>query len=439
LEHSLGVAKVVGDIAAAFREASDGDLFSDQVAGELRLAALLHDIGHGIFSHLSESLIEFRWSNDFDEIRKESEIFRGKKAGEILSYLLITSRRFDQFLKSVFVRYNKDFSVERIAGYVVGRVEDSLSSYKADVITGPLDADKLDYIARDSYFTGIRSEVDVGQIVRSLRTKIVVTETGQKVRALVVSLSGSSFVEQMHFARVLLYPAMYHHQKVRALECMIRSMFEIIWGKSDVIAEPKLKFSKITDILRINDTEFLFLCSQERLLGRMAKGILKRNVFKRALHISRSVVQGNPLPEGYEDLRKLDVGDPADYEILKQLRAELLASVPSGARRTRFGDEVNESDVWLDLPTTPTTVKDLGRCYVDMGNEDSILLTELFPIDRWLASYAQNKWTGHVFGFPDDEYLKALNRSAVQLLQERFELGFTPAASQQCKLAHPDL
>ena len=123
LEHSLGMAKIVQDVARAFRESDESSsLFDTTTSGELRLAALLHDVGHGIFSHLSESVIESRWHASLAPI-KTLEIFRAKSAGEILSYMIVTSKRFSAFLGDVIARHAQPFSVMRIAGYIVGSTE----------------------------------------------------------------------------------------------------------------------------------------------------------------------------------------------------------------------------------------------------------------------------------------------------------------------------
>ena len=252
-----------------FREYGDandtGDLFDTTTVGELRLAALLHDTGQGIFSHLSESLISSRWTSQFDVIEK-SEPYIGKQAGEILSHLLVTSSRFRHFLDEVKDRHSLDYDVDRIARYIVGRTNSPMEdAYKADLITGPIDADKLDYLPRDSYFTGIRTEVDVQHIIQSLR---VWNGSNGIAKTLVVGLSGATSVEQMHFARLSLFPAMYHHQKVRALECMIRGIVEKIWQVGDAIEEPRLRLGNVADFLRFSDMEFLALAALEPLLKR---------------------------------------------------------------------------------------------------------------------------------------------------------------------------
>lgn len=437
LEHSLGVAKIVRDIANSFREVGrSNQLFDDTVVGELRLAALLHDVGHGIFSHLSEKMIDVKWHEQLQEI-KALPLFEGKATGEILSYMLVTTVTFRDFMSDLIARHRLAFNVERIARYIIGRTENpALDTYKADLITGPLDADKLDYIARDSYFTGIRSEADFPNIIRSLSVWQGATGIG---RTMVVQLSGASFVEQLHFARLLLYPAMYHHQKVRALECMIDGLFETIWRNPSDIRSDRLKFQRVSDFLRLQEGEFLTLAKDEPALGPKIRRLLNRTLLRRALHISASVLQGAPEDSDYSDLVRHSVPDPGSRAEILGIRTEILDSIPPGLRVDReSGAPLDVSDVWLDVPTIPQVSRDIMRCFVDTGEGDPKPLRSLFPIDAWLSSYAENKWVSHVFAYPEESHLRAVNKAAVTILQERFKLSFSPRASLECKLQHPN-
>ena len=329
-EHCLGMVKVIEDVASAIQFNQGPDPFDDNTKAELRLAALLHDVGHGLFSHLSETIIQTKWFEKFAIIKSHPEVL-GKSPGEVLSYLLVTSRPFREFLEEASVRHHKGISVQRVAQYIVGQVPDpALDAYKADLITGPLDCDKLDYLARDAYFTGIRLEVDVQHIIRNLR---VWEGPGDLGRILVIRLSGASFVEQMHFARLLMYPAMYHHQKVRALASEIRAIFELIWDDPAAIADPSLKFEHVTDFLRISDVEILTSIGKEPALQARGKSLLRRAVFTRALHIASSTVKKPLRDTDYFDLVKLGSVEPEAQAELRRIREEIIqAATIQGTR-----------------------------------------------------------------------------------------------------------
>ena len=242
-------------------------------------------------------------------------------------------------------------------------------------------------------------------------------------------------MEQMHFAKFSLFPAMYQHQKVRALECMFRGILEKIWASASGINHPKLKFEKITDFLRLSDGEFLALAAAEPLLKRKIQLLQNRNLLRRALHISATAIEGPLEDTDYSDLVKLGSGEPEAEDEIRGLRQEILDSVPPAERKDSFtGEDLEISDVWLDIPEPPKISKDIQRCYVNTGEAEPKPLRELFPIDSWLKSYADNKWTAHVFGYPDNDHLKALNLASIKVLQDKYRLKFSPRASLECKL-----
>ncbi|MBI4339048.1 MAG: HD domain-containing protein [Chloroflexi bacterium] len=432
-EHSLGAAKVVADIAQGFRQrGDDSKYFPPEVEAEARLAALLHDVGHGIFSHLSESLIKEHWFDLFETIKP---LYNNKSPGEILSHMLTMSPLFQRFLREVFDRHHLTFSPLRVANLIIGQTDEpSANIYRADLITGPLDADKLDYIARDSYFTGIRTECDVSNIVRCLR---VWSDSSHPIgRTMVVTLSGSSFAEQMHFARLLLFPAMYHHQKVRALESMVKGLFENIWDNNVAVEEPRLQFKRITDFFRITEGEFLALATREPITQNQARRLSNRMLLQRALHISSSVVLGDKKDTLYSKLVDLGLGHREAAQEIRTVREECLRLLPDNARHERgtVGQPLDVYDIHLDIPRSPELSSDLMRCYVATGENEPVPLTKLFPLDGWLGSYAENKWTGHVYGYPDYSHLQALNKVSRDVLQTRFGIRFNDRASKECKL-----
>ncbi len=79
-EHSLGVMHIAGQAANALKE--KGHLKSDQI-GEIILAALLHDVGHGPFAHLFEEILETKKKISHEEIGKK--IIQESEIGDILS------------------------------------------------------------------------------------------------------------------------------------------------------------------------------------------------------------------------------------------------------------------------------------------------------------------------------------------------------------------
>ena len=183
-EHSLGVMHIASQAGHALNE--KGFLKSDDIE-ILRLAGLLHDIGHGPFSHLFEEIIQEKKISHEDfgkEIILKSEI------GDKLS-----KNGFDKKL------------ITRIA------FGDSKFQYMNEIISGALSADMMDYILRDGYFTGAEhAKIDHKRITQSLNVF-------QKKLALERSAL-YSFESMMH-SRYQMFKAVYFHKTVRAAEVML--------------------------------------------------------------------------------------------------------------------------------------------------------------------------------------------------------------------------
>jgi len=250
-DHSLGVAHVASEV-------SKQQGFEPDKIYELRLAALLHDVGQCLFSHLSESIMEYKFSNLYKAAKKSQE-FSGRDLhlSEILSYLIIQSPRFDRLLRNVVGHYRPGVDVGRISKLVIGKAPDDFA-YLSDVISGPFDADKCDYLVRDCYFCGIRADIDVPRVIISTtildRSRFKVENYPRK--NLVMRRAGAPNLEQIIFNKMLLFPAVYHHHKIRAIECMIRSIFETIWEDPDAIIDEELRFMRLRDFLKVSEHAF---------------------------------------------------------------------------------------------------------------------------------------------------------------------------------------
>ena len=183
-EHSLGVMHIASQAGHALHE--KGILKSDDIE-TLRLSGLLHDIGHGPFSHLFEEIIQEKKISHEDfgkEIILKSEI------GDSLS-----KNGFDKKL------------ITKIA------FGDSKFQYMNEIVSGALSADMMDYLLRDGYFTGAEhARIDHKRITQSL-------DVHKKKLALERSAL-YSFESMMH-SRYQMFKAVYFHKTVRSAEVML--------------------------------------------------------------------------------------------------------------------------------------------------------------------------------------------------------------------------
>jgi len=184
-EHSLGVMHIAGQAGQALQE--KGFIKSDDISN-LRLAALLHDIGHGPFSHLFEEIMQEKKKVSHEEIGRK--IILKTEIGDLLS-------------KS---GYDKNF----ISKLAFGK---SKLQFMNEILTGSLSADMMDYLQRDGYYTGAEhAKIDHKRITQSL-------DVHQKKLALERSALYS--FESMLHSRYQMFKAVYFHKTVRSAEVML--------------------------------------------------------------------------------------------------------------------------------------------------------------------------------------------------------------------------
>ena len=157
----------------------------------LLCAALLHDVGHGPFSHAFENVSHIHHETlSIQIITQPSEIHSIlMKADETLPLMI------SQILSHTYTK-----------------------PLLSQIISGPIDADRMDYLLRDAYFTGTSyGQFDLGRILRTLRIE------GQR---LVVKESGVHAIEDYIMARYHMYWQVYYHPVSRSGEVMISSLFQ---------------------------------------------------------------------------------------------------------------------------------------------------------------------------------------------------------------------
>ncbi len=185
-DHSLGVCHVAGLLAEQLG-------LSDDETELVRLAALLHDLGHGPFSHVSENLLE--WYADRAKLKPEQ---KKDKIHELVTAHFI---RTDPDIARLLSDDKRDQIVKLLAD---GHGQPALKA----IVSGPLDADKQDYLLRDSYFCGVAYGVfDIHQFHRSL-----VLYGPDDDKDLMIDPDGIHAVEQYVLAKYYLTTNVYRHR-----------------------------------------------------------------------------------------------------------------------------------------------------------------------------------------------------------------------------------
>lgn len=206
-EHVIGTMHVAGLIADALVRGSE---LEPDLVQEVRIAALLHDVGHGPFSHMYEEVLA--------------------KSHEEISQRVILETSIRDILD------RNGFSPRKMSEFAVGR-QKSRAPFMNEIIAGSLSADMMDYLPRDSYFTGVEyGKVDAQRVMNSLHV------SGGH---LVIDDAALYAYEALLLARYEMFKAVYFHRTVRAAELMlVRSM---------QLADGVLGLTDLSDISRYLD------------------------------------------------------------------------------------------------------------------------------------------------------------------------------------------
>lgn len=186
--HSLGVYEIANRMIQEVKGLKENLSEYEQIA--LKCAALLHDVGHGPFSHAFESV-----TNVNHEVMSINIILGDTQINEVL-------KRVDENLP------------QDVADIIQHKHPKKLLT---QLVSAQMDADRMDYLLRDSFFTGVSyGSYDLERILRTLRIhedKVVVKE------------SGINAVEDYIMARYQMYWQVYYHPVSRAFETMLSHTF----------------------------------------------------------------------------------------------------------------------------------------------------------------------------------------------------------------------
>ncbi|MEM4700387.1 MAG: HD domain-containing protein [Candidatus Nezhaarchaeales archaeon] len=185
--HSLGTMHLTGLVAERL---VDSGFLSEDEGIKLRLASLLHDVGHGPFSHVYEEVLREKRRMTHEDLTVK--IIKESEVGDLLE--------------------DEGFHRGEIAELSVGRLRGR--RLLNQIVIGRLSPDTMDYILRDSYFAGVGfGLIDVHRLIDSID---VVDDT------MAIEYPGGLYVlEAFIIARLELFNAVYFHRTVRAANVML--------------------------------------------------------------------------------------------------------------------------------------------------------------------------------------------------------------------------
>ena len=206
----------IGTMNLASKLATELDLSEDEIE-LVRMSGLLHDVGHGPFSHVSEGVLSF----PHEELTKH----------------VIEKTSMHDLL-------DEKFDTKEIAEIING------NGNLGPIISGELDVDRMDYLLRDSHNTGVAyGVIDYERIISNLKLD----------DGLVLDIKGVQAAEGALVSRYFMYPSVYQHHTTRIVNSMFRRALkrEIDSGKINEHDMYKYDDSDIISLFRQSDDEIV--------------------------------------------------------------------------------------------------------------------------------------------------------------------------------------
>lgn len=288
----------------------------------MRFAALLHDVGHAPFSHASEELFP-----------KQNSSKRYKH--EDYSVAIIRSE-LRSAIEEHQLNANYGLHAEDIATLVEGSTKAKQPIFWRDLISGPLDADKMDYLLRDSYHAGVEyGRFDLRRIVTTIRA--IGSRDGHPPR-LGVSKGGLHAAEALVLARYFMFTQVYFHKTRVAYDIHLReALKEMLPNK----LFPKPVGSKLKSYLRWDDWRVLGLLSN-RKGGPHGTRLVNRDHYRQ--------VYSTP-----------EVSGKSEVEVLQKVRTKLGNLISAEAAAAKSCYETGPSDIPVVDDHNVADVKPLSK------------------------------------------------------------------------------
>lgn len=302
--HSVGVYEVTRRMINEIKELKVHLSEYEQVVA--LCAALLHDVGHGPFSHAFESVTQ---------ISHETMTIR----------IIMNGPGIRKLLDEV----SPDLAADVCA--VIDHTHPR--TILSQMISSQIDADRMDYLLRDAYFTGVSyGAYDIERILRTFRI-----EDSQ----LVIKYSGMNAVEDYIMARYQMYWQVYYHPTSRAYEIMLFNIFkrikDVYSEKAQLIQKNALFLVPFVSQSEVSLEDYLFLDDNSMIhafkkLGLQEEDLILKDLSNRLLNrdIFKFVDNGSELySEKVKELRELN------YDIDYYLAEDSLTQEPYLPYRTK--------------------------------------------------------------------------------------------------------
>ena len=362
LEHSLGSYYIASEIAKSV------NLNQDE-RDIIRCAALIHDIGHGPFSHTLEVILHNYLSLNHIELTKR--LIYGE-----YDILQTGEKKFISHLNVNEILEKEKLDIKLISSIITG--DNNKKKYLTEILNSCIDSDQLDYLMRDAFYTGVAyGIIDLERFLQTLEIF-----NGK----LVIHKKGVGVVENILMARNLMYSSVYFHKTVRIAELMLLKSIQML---------PDLH---PLDLFKKTDTEILnFLKNKGSFQNKIITSIKYRNLFKQSYSIS-NINLDKTKKNVINSFKKLDIKIQKENEIEDKLK------IPKG-------------HVIIDVPKHEIDKTEPRLNKIDITILDNNLekkFEHLTPIAKAIQSKSIPDWA--IMIITDEKYRKIVEKKAEKIL-----------------------
>ncbi len=279
-EHSIGVMYLAGRLS---ENPNLSQRLSEDEVQTIRIAALLHDVGHGPFSHVFEHLlVKFL-----------------KKTHEDMTTWVIRESELRDVINGL--GYDPDL----IGKLAVGALNKPGKAFIDQMIRSAVDADKLDFVVRDTYHTGAEyGYVDIFRVIHMLD---ILDEN------LAIDLGALSALESFILARIESFKSIYFHRVGRAAQIMIAAAMEEAKDELGLV-----DFQSPAEYLTLNDyTTWTMLKACERskkIMENLERRKLLKLVYERTFYVRDKTMSGIFGAEEVRDQMRDKIASEAGVE-----------------------------------------------------------------------------------------------------------------------------
>jgi len=262
-EHSMGAMHLASLFRKIQREnkTSISAVMDYDGLDEIVAAALLHDIGHGPFSHATEKLIEQYTRKSHDDVR---QILTKTEVGDVLK--------------------DNGFRPSRIAEHIAGKTPIS------QILSSEIDVDKMDYLVRDMHYTGVTSgSVDYIRLLNHLE---------YFESKLVLDAGAIRAAEGLLVSRYWMNVSVYYHHVSRISEAMCSRACAYLLEKQSV---------RLQEFARLDDIGLMSMMrADDGFAGEISRRLDNRNLYKRALHTGIDSIGMNNIFEQRKNVSRIE-------------------------------------------------------------------------------------------------------------------------------------